>query len=171
MSVRSPSRRLVLLMLGGLAGCGTQGKGASDLWGVMAPVEGAAKPPADPELATFALQPFTGGPGNTLDDLASQIAQAAARVNLKLAKPTDPPATYRVFGHLTAIGSDQGTTVAYVFDVVDVAGVRVYRFIGSEPSGGTDGDPWGGVTQATLAIIGTRVVETLRAWLHGAVRR
>ncbi len=168
MSVRHPSRRLALLMLAGLAGCASQG---SNLWGVVTPADMGGRQPVDPAAATFRLEPFTGGPGNTLDTLAADIQRAADRAELKLARPTDPPATYRVKGHLTAIGSDQGTTVTYVFDVYDAAGTRVYRFIGSEPSGATDGDPWSGVNNATLGIIAERTVETLKAWLHGAIRR
>lgn len=171
MSVSRPSRRLALLLLAGLAGCTTGSSGPANLWGVVTPTDMGGRPPADPATATFRLEPFTGGPGNTLDALQSDIERAAERAELRLARPTDPPATYRVKGHLTAIGSDQGTTVTYVFDVFDAGGTRVYRFIGSEPSGASEGDPWAGVNQSTLAIIAERTVETLKAWLHGAIRR
>lgn len=166
-----PSRRAALLMLAGagLAGCASsQG---NNLWGVMTPADMGGRTPPDPASATFQLGRFTGGPGNTLDTLRGDIERAAARADLTLVGRTDPSPTYRVNAHLTAIGSDQGTTVTYVVDVIDGSGTRVYRFTGGEPSGDSEGDPWAGVTHATLSIIAERTVETLRAWLHGAIRR
>lgn len=115
--------------------------------------------------ASFAFEPFTGVPGNAADELTRRIADVSDREGLNLVRRVGAPATFRVKGYLTAIGNPTSTTLSYIYDVYDGSGRRVHRIAGQEPSGGTSGDPWSGITDETLVVVAERTVAALKAWL------
>ena len=148
-----------------VAGCSS-----GDTVGELAPIPatpGAATltGPAAVGTASFAFEPFTGVPGNAADELTRRIADAAGREGLILVRRVGAPATFRVKGYLTVVGNPTATTLTYVYDVYDASGRRLHRIAGQEPSGGTSGDPWSGITAETLEVVAERTVAALKAWL------
>lgn len=118
--------------------------------------------------ATFAFDPFAGAPGNTVDDLSRKIGNAASKEGLTLVRRQGVQATYRVKGHLSAVGDNTSSTIIYVFDVYDAAGRRLHRFSGQETGNAASADPWAGVEGETLDLIAERTVLALKAWLTRA---
>ena len=52
-----------------------------------------------------------------------------------------------------------------LYEVI-TAGTRLHRISGQESSGGSSGDPWAGVSDATLSTIAQDTVGQLAAWLR-----
>jgi hypothetical protein len=150
-----------------IAGC-SSGDTVSDLGPAPAQVGSAAPVGSgvvNPGIASFAFEPFTGVPGNAADDLTRRLAVVSDREGLNLVRRVGAPATFRVKGYLTAIGNPTSTTISYIFDVYDASGRRLHRIAGQEPSGGTSGDPWSGITDDTLEVVAERTIAALKAWL------
>lgn len=147
------------------AGC-SGGDAVSDL--APTPTVAGTTAPIGPSAvgtASFAFEPFTGVPGNAADELTRRIADAAGREGLNLVRRVGAPATFRVKGYLTVVGNPTATTLSYIYDVYDASGRRLHRIAGQEPSGGTSGDPWSGITDETLEVVAERTVAALKAWL------
>lgn len=147
-----------------VAGCS-----GGDTVGELAPVP-VASGPAGPSTvnsatASFAFEPFTGVPGNAADELVRRIADVSSREGLNVVRRVGAPATFRVKGYLTAVGNPTATTLSYIYDIYDASGRRLHRIAGQEPSGGTSGDPWSGVSAETLQVVAERTVAALKAWL------
>ncbi len=124
--------------------------------------------PVPASEASFAFDPFSGAPGNTIDKLSRRIGEEARKENLTLVRRVGARATYRVKGHLSAVGSNTASTILYVFDVYDASGRRLHRFSGQETSDATSADPWAGVSSESLDLVATRTVLALKAWLTRA---
>ncbi|MGX1308868.1 ABC-type transport system substrate-binding protein [Amorphus suaedae] len=147
-----------------VAGCGSSGlSGVANLGGAnktgIAPISKAT--------TTVAFEPFTGMPGNIADSLAQEIAVQAEANGIKLVQRVGAPATYRVKGFLSAVSSDNGANVVYVFDVFNASGKRLHRISGERQAGISSGDPWSGIATAQLTQIATDVIFQLDVWLGG----
>lgn len=172
--LRTLHRSAAAMMLLTLAACGGAmsppglvGLGQSE---TSAP-QRAAPPPAPPvpaSEATFAFEPFVGTPGNTADSLAERIGEIARAEGLSIVRRIGQPASYRVKGHLSAVGDSTSSTIIYVFDVYDANNRRVHRFSGQETASAASGDPWGGVSSQTIDLLARRTVQSLKAWLTSA---
>lgn len=114
----------------------------------------------------FALEPFTGAPGNTADEISRRISQAAEKDGLSLTRRNAPDVTHRVSGYLAVTGDDSRGVLVYVFDVFDRTGRRVFRFTGQEAVGPSGGDPWQGVDADSINNVAERTVQSLEAWLN-----
>ena len=162
-------RRLLAFCAAAALGLAVAGCGSSGLSGV-ANLGGASKTalaPVSKETATIAFEPFTGMPGNIADALSQEIAVQAEANRINLVQRVGAPATYRVKGFLSAVSSDNGANVVYVFDVFDATGKRLHRISGERQAGVSSGDPWSGVGTTTLTQIATDVVFQLDVWLAG----
>lgn len=113
---------------------------------------------------SFGLVPFGGVPGNFGDSLTRRILDAAEARSLVMTRSHLGPTTYRVEGRLSAVATDSGGIVSWVFDVYDDTGSRLHRISGQEFSGGTMGDPWGGVSNNVGSTIARRLVDGLVSW-------
>ncbi|MEI2383630.1 hypothetical protein [Breoghania sp. JC706] len=170
-----PSLRAAALFAGFLALAGCSGTVPPALVGDgPAPGNSASqtsRPPAPSvpaSQATFAFEPFVGVPGNTADSLSRRIGEEAKAQGLTIVRRIGAPATYRVKGHLSAVGDNSSSTIIYVFDVYDANGNRLHRFSGQETSSKTSGDPWTGVEGDALDLIAKRTVMALQSWLTRA---
>ncbi|SON57065.1 hypothetical protein HDIA_3524 [Hartmannibacter diazotrophicus] len=176
----SPTRRQLLTSLGFaasagfLAGCQTRKPASASNAGSAAGATIPAPPtatqpqaaPVQGTQATFRFDPLIGVPADKADRLAAAIGEKARARGLPLVRRNDPTATYRVLGSLSAVGDNQGTTVSYVWDVLDTSNRRLRRISGFELSGDASGDPWSGVTTTTIDAIAARTVEALAAWIN-----
>ncbi len=151
-----------------LAGCGNITP--PDLIGGSPLYDSSAAPAANVPAseATFAFDPIAGAPGNTIDDLSRKIGDTAREEGLTLVRRSGVQATYRVKGHLSAVGNNTASTVIYVFDVYDTAGRRLHRFSGQETGSAVSADPWSGVDSDALDLVARRTVLALKAWLTRA---
>lgn len=122
-------------------------------------------PPVPASQATFAFEPFVGVPGNIADSLSRRLGQKASDQGLTIVRRLGAPATYRVKGHLSAVGDNSSSTIIYVFDVYDADGNRLHRFSGQETSSKTSGDPWSGIDGDTLDLLAERTIMSLKSWL------
>jgi hypothetical protein len=163
-SIGRAGRVAVAMVFAGLllAGCGG---GATVTEMAVGPT--STPPPADvdPATASFAFEPFTGAPSNATDELLRRISTVADREGLNLVRRVGAPATFHVKGYLTAVGNPTATTVTYIYDIYDASGRRLHRIVGQEPSSGTSGDPWSGISAETLEVVADRTVAALKAWL------
>ena len=170
-----PSLRAAALFAGLLALAGCSGTVPPALVGNAPPPQRHAAEqslPAAPKVpasqATFAFEPFVGVPGNTADSLSRRIGEQAKEQGLTIVPRIGAPATYRVKGHLSAVGDNSSSTVIYVFDVYDANGNRLHRFSGQETSSETSGDPWSGIDGDALDLLAKRTVLALQSWLTSA---
>jgi hypothetical protein len=120
-----------------------------------------------PTLAqvSFAFEPYTGGPRNITDKLSKKVVNVAQIEGLILKRQRGAVTTYKLLGHLTAVGDDAGTTVIYRYDILDAAGRHLHRIHGQEISNSARGDPWSGVSDETLRNIAARTVNAVKTWV------
>ncbi len=119
-----------------------------------------------PPAQTLAFLDITNTPSEQLTVLSHALAEEARSREITLVKSDDPTADYRVQGYLSAVSGASGTILVYVFDVLDPAGMRVYRVSGQEISTHTAPDPWVGVSEATIQLAAQRVIDSIYAWLR-----
>lgn len=166
---RLAAMSLAVAGLVGLGGCGGDTSPPALLGVGSAPqYQAPAAPPVPAALATFAFDPFAGAPGNTVDELSRKIGAQARAEGLTVVRRVGAPATYRVKGHLSAVGDNTSSTIIYVFDVYDASGRRLHRFSGQETGAATSADPWAGVDAQSLELIARRTVLSIKAWLTRA---
>jgi hypothetical protein len=162
-----PNRRALLALVGtGLAAaaCGTE-TGAFDAGSAGPDLPPHPAPPASEGVKVLFL-PFTGGIVTAADEIYRKIREEARRQGgPAIVQRLDEPATYRVKGVLTAVGSNALTTFVFRISVHDATGRRLHEFSGQEIGPAAQGDPWGGIDKPTIEHIALRILEGLRAWL------
>jgi hypothetical protein len=121
-----------------------------------APIKGAA--------ARFAVVRISGPPPDIMLTMAKDLSSEAQLRRLNMVTRDDPSATYLVRGYLSAVGDRQGTSLIYVWDVVDRKGVRLHRISGQEPGAGTASDPWAGITNGAVGEAARNTIDDLVAW-------
>lgn len=121
-----------------------------------APVKGAA--------ARFSLAHISGAPEDVVISTTSTLTSQAAARKLNFTATNDPSATYELRGYLSAVGDKQGTLLVYVWDVFDHNGTRLHRISGQERGGGTDADPWAGISKGTVESAARDTIDDLVAW-------
>ncbi|MEJ1160751.1 hypothetical protein [Prosthecomicrobium sp. N25] len=163
-----PNRRTALVLAGAgllLAACGP----ATNAFEAVAD-EGDLPPhpaPAPAEGVKVMFLPFAGGAVTALDEVYRKIREVARRQGgPSIVQRLDEPATYRVRGVITAVGSNALTTFVFRIDVHDASGRRVHRFSGQEIGPAAQGDPWGALDKATTEHLALRIIDELRAWLN-----
>lgn len=149
-----------------LSGCvsGPAGKGPSTFG-----ADGAAATQGAPikgDKARFAFAPVNGAPLDVLRDMSSAMNQEAVAHKLKVVPNGDPSATYLVKGYLSAIGDGSGTTLVYVWDILDTNGVRLHRITGQEAGRPAASDPWSGIQAPTVTVAARRTLDALSEWVR-----
>ncbi|MER2607190.1 MAG: hypothetical protein ABTQ29_15265 [Siculibacillus sp.] len=163
---------IVLALAGGLlGGCvtsTTMGDAGAALSGRtrLAPLKEA--PPAG--KVTVQMLPFTGLPVTIGDAIYRKFRAAAATAGIELVHRLEEPATWRIQGHMVALGQTSSSTVIYTWDIYDASGRPVHRIVGQELAGAASGDPWSAVDGGTQERVATRSVRLISAWLHSERR-
>jgi hypothetical protein len=162
---------IVLVIAGGLAlaactsvALPSPGSGAPTLGPIAAVKMKAA--PVKGDAARFAFTKITGAPGDLLTVLSDSLNREAKTRKLNLVPEDDITATYKVKGYVSAVGGPSGTLLVYVFDVLDVRGVRIHRISGQQLGAAASSDPWGGITENTVKIAAQHAVDDLAAWVN-----
>ncbi len=122
--------------------------------------------PVKGDSARFAFTKVTGGPGDLLTTFNDSIKSGAKARKLTIVAEDDPNLTYKVKGYISAVGGPTGTVLVYVFDVLDVRGVRIHRISGQELGAGTQSDPWAGIKDGTVKAAAQHAIDDLAAWVN-----
>jgi hypothetical protein len=132
------------------------------------PTATGATPPqvaAIKSSARIRFAPVVGAASEASTPLAARIAERAAARGITLTGAEDGSATHILKGYFSAISERAGTTVIYVWDVLDATGTRIHRIQGQAKSPAGAGQGWAGVQQPTMEAIADQTVDQLAAWL------
>jgi len=130
-------------------------------------------PAASPETQVTAVvtdvrvqfAPVVGASAAASAPLASRLASRAGTRGITLVQAGDTSATHVMKGYFSAISEGDGTTVIYVWDVLDPAGTRVHRIQGQAKAPAGNGNGWESVQPSTMEAIADQTVDQLASWL------
>ena len=123
-----------------------------------APVTGAT--------VAFAFAPVSGVPAEMRFALEDSLKRWAGTRQLLIVPEGDPQAVYHVKGYLSAVGDTTGTLLVYTWDVSDARGTRLYRISGQETAGGSEADPWVGVSTTEVDAAARETIDKLADWVR-----
>jgi hypothetical protein len=159
----------LLVVGGGLAGCGTSTNLLSNNQAAKPDAAVAQAPPPTPVVAKperrIALAPVIGAPDTVAKPLTAQMASSMAQHRVPVAQNGEK-SDWTLRGYLVAAKEKSGTKVSYIWDVTDTAGKRVNRITGEEVvPGAAAKDAWAAVTPPLMQKIADRTASSLAAWL------
>jgi len=140
---------------GGSAGAVGQGKAGAASLQKMASAAAAAR---------IEIAPVVGAAPSASQPLTDELKARASARGLGIADAGAGPATHIIKGYFSAITEGPGTTVIYVWDVLDPAGNRLHRIQGQQPTHGR-GEGWAAVPASAMQAIADQTVDQLLAWL------
>ena len=112
----------------------------------------------------IAFESIEGAPPAIRTAFASELASAASSRQVDLVGSGE--ARYRVRGYVTAEPGEGGTTLAYVWDVFDVAEKRrAQRLTGVSPMAVAAADPWSTLDRDALARVAAQSMDDIAAFL------
>ena len=120
-------------------------------------------PLVSPHGASLALVSVEGPPEEIRVRFQKQLASAAQSRDIALTE-SEPQASYRLRGFLTASSAEGATRLAYVLDVYDSKGRRVQRLT-SEAELPAAADSWQAVDEKSSRAFAERGADALAAFL------
>ena len=117
--------------------------------------------------ARLYIAPIIGSTVAAVTPLSRRLAAIAPANGLAIVADADPAKTYVVKGYFSALPENGATTIVFVWDVFDPAGVRQHRIQGQESVAGTAADSWSIVPPATMEKIADRTVADFKVWQGG----
>ena len=131
----------------------------------------AVKPSTSAEAAKASarlyIAPIIGSTVAAVTPLSRRLSALAPANGLAIVADADPAKTYVVKGYFSALPENGATTIVFVWDVFDPAGVRQHRIQGQESVTGTAADPWSIVPPTTMEKIADRTIADFKAWQGG----
>ncbi|MCH5376043.1 MAG: hypothetical protein JJ992_18900 [Planctomycetes bacterium] len=121
----------------------------------------ASLPKSDP----VAFLPVTGAPQSVVARLASSMRSAAKSNALPIVGSIDQGAKYQIKGYFSALNDRSGTTLVYVWDILDRSGARVHRISGQVKGPASNGDPWNAVSSDMIGNVANSTVAELNKWI------
>jgi hypothetical protein len=115
----------------------------------------------------FAFATVTGVPAELRFLLEDDLKRYATTRQLAIVPMGDPTATYQVKGYLSAVGGTSGTLLVYIWDVANLSGTPLHRISGQETAGGSEADPWAGITSVEIDEAARETVDKLADWIRG----
>ncbi len=127
---------------------------------------GSAVTAEAPQWPRVSLAPISTAPEPQATQLFDAIDDAAYRGGMQLAFFGDETAQFVVRSQVSAIPSDEITSVIYVFDIFDARGNLRHRVSGSRsiPRSGPDG--WALIDETTTQLIADDVASRMLAWFQ-----
>ena len=130
----------------------------------LAAEEVAALPPANAGSETIRFLPIIGAPVEAVTPLSKRLGAEARSGGLTIRSASDASAKYILKGYFSAMNDNGGTTVIYVWDVLDGSGARLHRIQGQETVSGTANDPWTVVPAQTMEGIAQKTIRQYLDW-------
>lgn len=109
--------------------------------------------------------PVIGAPVTAVTPLSKQLATEARKRGIAVYGSTEPGGDFILKGYFSAENDGTKTTVFFVWDVIDPAGVRMHRIQGREVVPGPAEDAWTAVPADAMERIATRTFDEYEAWL------
>ncbi|RJF63773.1 hypothetical protein [Rhodopseudomonas palustris] len=150
--------RAVMLMgmMGGLAGCVTEGGPGA---GPMASAAGS----------TIAFDSIDGPPPQVFDRMVS-VLDSEAKLRRVAVVSREGTAAYRVRSYLSAQVRGNRTNIAWVWDIYDRDQRRTLRLSGEEPTGRSGGrDAWGQADDTVLRRIAQAGLTGIGGFVNGSL--
>ena len=116
-----------------------------------------------PRGAAVAFTSLEGPPPALSRRFAKDLVAEASGREITIADPKS--ARYFVRGYLTAYLAENGTAIAYVWDIFDSRHQRAQRVTDSVVVKGAAGDPWNAVDDAMLQSVAAKSADDLASFL------
>ncbi|MGE0500115.1 MAG: hypothetical protein AB7I79_00515 [Rhizobiaceae bacterium] len=120
---------------------------------------------AVPANARLQFAPIIGAPVEAVTPLTERLVARSRERGITLAASGDPSSTHMLKGYFSAITEARGTTVIYVWDVLDGAGNRLHRIQGQQTVQPGGGDSWRAVPPGAMRAIGDATIDGFAEWL------
>ena len=117
--------------------------------------------------ARLYIAPIIGSTVAAVTPLSRRLAAIAPANGLAIVGDADPTKTYVVKGYFSALPENGATTIVFVWDVFDPAGIRQHRIQGQETVAGVAADSWSIVPPATMEKIADRTIADFKVWQNG----
>lgn len=114
--------------------------------------------------ARLYIAPIIGSTVAAVTPLSRRLTALAPANGLAIVAEADATKTYVVKGYFSALPENGSTTIVFVWDVFDPAGIRQHRIQGQEMVAGIAADPWSIVTPATMEKIADRTIADFKSW-------
>lgn len=108
--------------------------------------------------------PIIGAPLAAVTPLSQELSTEASARGLAIKPSSDTTADHMLKGYFSAFDNGSGTTIVYVWDVLDSSGGRLNRLQGQENIPGKSADPWANVPPDTMKKIAADTISKYLAW-------
>lgn len=108
--------------------------------------------------------PIIGAPLSAVTPLSRDLAANASARGLSIKPSSDNSAEHMLKGYFSAFDDGGGTTITYVWDVLDASGSRLTRLQGQEKLAGKSADPWANVPPNVMSKIASDTISQYLAW-------
>lgn len=108
--------------------------------------------------------PIIGAPISAVTPLSRELAANASARGLSIKPSSDNSAEHMLKGYFSAFDDGGGTTITYVWDVLDPSGARLTRLQGQEKLAGKSADPWANVPPNVMSKIASDTINQYIAW-------
>lgn len=126
---------------------------------------GASAPAMTANGTSIRFLPIIGAPLGAVTPLSRELATAAAARGIAIKPSSDNSAQHMLKGYFSAFDDGSGTTITYVWDVLDPSGSRLTRIQGQEKIAGKSSDPWANVPPTTMTKIANETIAQYASWL------
>ena len=108
--------------------------------------------------------PIIGAPLSAVTPLSRDLATNASARGITIKPSSDNTAQHMLKGYFSAFDDGAGTTITYVWDVLDASGARLTRLQGQEKLKGKSADPWTNVPPAVMSKIAADTIAQYVSW-------
>ena len=108
--------------------------------------------------------PIIGAPISAVTPLSRDLAANASSRGISIKPSSDNSAEHMLKGYFSAFDDGGGTTITYVWDVLDASGARLTRLQGQEKLAGKSADPWASVPPNVMSKIASDTINQYIAW-------
>ncbi len=108
--------------------------------------------------------PIIGAPISAVTPLSRDLATNASARGISIKPSSDNSAEHMLKGYFSAFDDGGGTTITYVWDVLDASGARLTRLQGQEKLPGKSADPWANVSPNIMSKIASDTINQYVTW-------
>lgn len=108
--------------------------------------------------------PIIGAPISAVTPLSRELATNASARGISIKPSSDNSAEHMLKGYFSAFDDGGGTTITYVWDVLDTSGARLTRLQGQEKLAGKSADPWANVPPNVMSKIASDTINMYLSW-------